>query len=540
MISWIQKYFQHHFRVIFAVLLAVTIISFIFTIGAAPGIGRAGRSVSNRPFFGHNLAAENEMAVVSRDTQLSSILHQENSNPMIRLGALSIADQLHIPAPTETELKDFLKTLPLFAGQDGQFDATAYNRFQTEVRKNTQEAAFHRVIQDDFRIGRVVTLLGGPGYVQSHEVRSQLERFESTWTLSIANVDYKSFAPAITPSEADLTKFFADNSGRYEIQPQIAVRYAEFPAYEFINKVTATEADVKAYYDANPARFTKPDAKPEDKKPADFASVRMQVELSYKVERAARLATKAASDFSLELYNKKIEPGTAAFADLVTTRKIALKELAPFSHDEPPVELGRSPDAADEAFKLNKDRLYSDAIALPTGSAILFFKESLPARQPQLAEVKAKVTEDYLEVEKRNRFVALGKTLRTQLEARLKAGDTFDKAIASVSAASAAKIETKTLAPFTLRQRPQELDYSVFSALETLKKGELSDMVMGQDKGLLVYAVDKKAPNFDTTSEQYKSFNTQLARGTASRNSGGYLRELVEQELAKSEPTAAK
>jgi peptidyl-prolyl cis-trans isomerase D len=40
MISWIQRTFQHHFRTIFAILLALTIISFIFTIGASPGIGR--------------------------------------------------------------------------------------------------------------------------------------------------------------------------------------------------------------------------------------------------------------------------------------------------------------------------------------------------------------------------------------------------------------------------------------------------------------------------------------------------------------------
>jgi len=541
MISWIQRYFQHHFRVIFAVLLAVTIISFIFTIGAAPGIGRAERKTSNRPFFGHNLAAENEMAAISRDTQLSSILHQENSNPMIRLGALAIADQLHIPAPTETEFKDFLKTLPLFAGQDGQFDAVAYNRFQTDIRKSNQfpEALVRRVVENDFRISRVMTLLGGPGYVQTHEVRSQLERFESTWTLGIATVDYKSFAPAVTPSDADLAKYFADNSGRYEIQPQISLRYAEFPAYQFIDKVTSTEAEVKAYYDANPARFTKTDAKADDKKPADFASVRLQVELAYKLERAGRLATKAASDFTFELYQKKIVPTTPAFEELIARNKITMKDLAPFSHDEPPIELGRSPDAANEAFKLDKDHLYSDAIALPTGSAVLFFKDLLPTRQPAFVEVKAKVSEDYVGNEKQKRFIDLGKTLRTQLEARIKAGDTFDKAVAAVSASSGTKVEGKTLAPFTLRQRPQDLDYSLFSVLESLKKGEVSDMVASQDKGLIVYAVDKKAPDFNPTSEQYKSFNAQIARGTAGRNSGEYLRELVETELAKSAPTAA-
>ena len=51
MISWIQKYFQHHFRVIFAVLRGVVIIAFVFTIGAAPGIGNAERALVDRPFF---------------------------------------------------------------------------------------------------------------------------------------------------------------------------------------------------------------------------------------------------------------------------------------------------------------------------------------------------------------------------------------------------------------------------------------------------------------------------------------------------------
>jgi len=544
MISWIQKYFQKHFKLVFLLVLLAMAIPLVFIYNQSSGIGRADRTVSSRPFFGHNLAAENEMAVVSRDTQLSNILHQENSNPMYRLGALAVAEQLHIPAPTENEFKDFLKTMPLFAGQDGQFDPAAYNRFQNDIRKSNQfpEALVRRVLEDDFRVGRVVALLAGPGYVQPHEVRSQLERFESSWTLGIATIDYKSFAPTITPTEAELAKFFSENSEHYEIQPQVSVRYAEFPSYEFIDKVTATEAEVKAYYDANPARFNKTEAKTDDKKPAkpaDFASVSLQVELAYKLERAARLATKAASDFTFELFQKKIVPGTPAFAELLASHKIVLKDLAPFTQDEPPVELGRSPDAANEAFKLGKERPYSDAIALTTGSAVLFWKENLPARQPLLAEVKAKVSADYVENEKQKRFVELGKTLRSQLQARFKAGDSFDKAVAAVSASSTAKLEGKTLAPFTLRQRPQDLDYLVLSALESLKKGDVSEMVVGQDKGLLVYAVDKKSPDLTEGNPQYKNFNLQLARGTAARNSGEYLREIVETELAKSAPATA-
>jgi peptidyl-prolyl cis-trans isomerase D len=549
MISWIQKYFQHHFRVIFAVLLGVIIISFIFTIGAGPGIGRAERSSANRPFFGHNLASEAEMAVAQRETQLSSVLHQQNGNPLFRLSALALADQLHLPGPSETEFKDFIKTLPVFADEKGQFDANNYNRFQTEIRKSNMypEALVHHVLQDDYRIGRVVALLGGPGYVQPHEVKAQLERFETTWTLGVATIDFKAFNPAITPSEADLAKFFADNATRYEIQPQVSVRMAEFSAVDFLDKVKGSEEELKAYYDANPGRFTKPEEKADGKKPAapakpaDFASVRLQVELAFNIERATRLATKAASDFSLELYNKKINPGTPAFEELLVSRKIKLKDLAPFSQDEPPLELARSPEAAAEAFKLSKDRLFSDAISLTTGSAVLFWQDNLPARQPQFVEVKAKVSADFIEQEKQRRFTVLGKTIRSQLEARLKAGDTFDKAVTTVATATTTELQGKTLAPFTLRQRPQDLDYSIFGALESLKKGEVSEMSTSQQgKGQLVYSADKKAPDSSETNPQYKFYQFQIAQATATRNSAEYLRELSDAELAKSMPDVGK
>lgn len=549
MISWIQKYFQHHFRIVFAVLLGVVIIAFVFTIGAAPGIGNAERSASNRPFFGHNLASEAEMATVQRATQLSSILHQQNGNPLFRLSALALADQLRLPGPTETEFKDFIKTLPLFFGENGQFDANNYNKFQADIRKNPQfpEALIRRVIEDDYRISRVVTLVGGPGYIQPHEVKAQLERFETTWTLGITSVEYKSFTPAITPSEADLAKFFADNPARYEIPPQVSVRMAEFSAIESLDKITATEEEIKAYYDANPARFTKPEVKKaDDKQPAspakpdDFATVRLQVELAYKIERATRLSTKAAANFSLELFDKKIIPGTPAFEELLASRKIKLKDVPAFPQDQPPMELARSPEAADEAFKLNKDRLYSDAVTLGTGSAVLFWKDTFPARQPQLVEVKAKVSADFIEQEKYRRFTVLGKTLRSQLEARLKAGDTFEKAVAAVRTATTVELEAKTLAPFTLRQRPQDLDYSVFGALESLKKGEVSDMVISQQgKAQLVYAADKKAPDATEANPQYKFYQAQIAQGTAMRNSAEFLREFSDNELAKSAPQGA-
>lgn len=262
----------------------------------------------------------------------------------------------------------------------------------------------------------------------------------------------------------------------------------------------------------------------------------MQVELAFRFERAARIAAKAASDFTVELYNKKLKPGMPAFEEFLVAKNIRLNNLAPFSRDEPPVELGRSPEAADEAFKLTPEHPVSDAIGLSTGAVVLFYDKTIASRQPLLSEVKAKVSTDYTDEQKRKSFVELGKTIRTQIESRLKAGDNFEKAVASSSATAASKVEAKTLAPFTLRQRPQDLDYLVNGALQNLEKGAISEMAVGQDKGLIVYAVDKKLPDLTEANPQYKFFQSQIARTNASRSSGEYLREIAEQELARSNP----
>jgi peptidyl-prolyl cis-trans isomerase D len=564
MISWIQRSFQHHFKVVFGVLLTVTIISFIFTIGAAPGIGRAGPKTLKQQFFGHDLTRQGASDQLFSDASISvqlmagfGALSNIDSADLQRYAyqraaALALADQIKIPVPTRDDIVGHIKLLPAFANPDGQFDAGRYATFRDNLKTNPRlsEGDIYRVVRDDFRVGRVQQLLAGPGYVLPVEIKEQVVRSDSLWTIAIATADYTAFKPEISVNEDALKRFFDDNAFRYNVPARVAVDYVEYRAADFMSAATVTDADVRTYFDENRSRFPVPSEKKAegDKKPgqpnaatpdnpdAVFAAVRPAVEQALKTERAMRLAARAAADLTVAIYEQRLKPGMPAFNEFLAKSKLTARQVAPFHRETVPPDLGWTPQIVDQALQLAADRPVSDALPSAAGSLVLFWRETLPTYRPELAQAREHVVADYRENERRKQFVEAGRMVRSQIEARLKTGDSLEQAAAAVTAL---KLDVKSLPSFVSRQAPKDIEQFEFGAIGRLESGQISDFLLSEDKGAFVYVKERKLPDLAENTLQYTTARAQLARMNAGLSQSLALNEIVTSELKKSAPDAA-
>jgi peptidyl-prolyl cis-trans isomerase D len=548
MITWIQRYFHKHFKFVFLLVLAAMAIPLIVIFSPSSGAGRVGGRLNERPFFNVNLGNEEQANRLFADGSLSAELKagynalqpaQLQQYSLQRAAGLALADELHLPAPTAGQVSTYVAGLRAFLNESGQFDQKRYAAFGDSLKASKGDgiAAVNRVLRDDVRLEQLRAVISGPGYVLPPDVKQLLISADSTWTVQVASVDYAAFNPAIPAGDDVLKKFYEENSFRYDVPVRPRLSYVEFKGEEFMPPGSPTEADLRAFYNANTASFPVPtdaDKKDPTAAPADnFPKVRAQVEAMLKNSVAARIAVKAANDLTVALYEKKLAANSPELGEFLATQHRSALPIPPFAPDAPPANLPWLANYAEQISKLTKERFFTDP--LPTGNSfvILLWNDTLPGYKPAFIEVHDRVAADYKDGEKRRLFIEHGRALRAQLQAAAKSGPA-----AFSTAAAAEKLEVRSYANFTMGKPPQDLPYAALTTLRTLEAGDVSEMVATGDKGLLVYTQEKKVPDLSPGNPRYTELKQQLMTFTASTNHHTFLSELVESELKKTAPAA--
>jgi peptidyl-prolyl cis-trans isomerase D len=544
MISWLQTRFQKHYQVLFLVLLAVIIVAFVFTIGASPGIGTAERSGAQREVFGIPLTTEQDQRDFSEIAQISAYLqsgmpsfadNQLQDYALQRAAALSLANELGIPPPSDTQLAEYITTLRAFADNNGQYDVERYTLFLDSLQTNPglNEALISHILRDDYRVDQINGLVGGPGYVLDAEVRAQQNRIKTIWSIAEATLSFADFNPEIEPTDEELEAFFADNDFRYEIPERMSVSYVTFEAARLIDSVELSDADVVTYFESNRDRFKKPEpaTEGEDATPSSqevvLADVRDEVEAEMKRVGARNACIQVASDFAYLLFEEQIKPGSDELARILTENGLNKTPVAPFSANEIPADLPWNQRIVSGAFKLTEDHWFSDPLTIGDDVILIFYQDRLAPYTPEFGSVRAQVTADYLEERKRELFVDRGEEIVARLREGLEAGQTFSEA------ATAVGLETEAWSDFTIQTPPEGMDYNLISRLDPIPVGGVSDMVVTRDAGSILYVVAKNMPADLTEDTDLELTRSQIAALNANVSRSLIYSDMIRDELLR-------
>jgi len=569
MITWIQKTFHEQFRWVFIALLVASLLAFVFVNNASVGFGIFQSKAEKRPFFGINLADKNAIERIQRDASIS-VFSQFGSAPpqnerlqqlaLKRYALVHAADQMRLPRPSPAAVEERIKTMRHFKDDRGNFDTSKYIEFQIAPKNVTKLdmtfGDFFRVTGDDLRIDQLQKLISGPGYVLPQDVLQILRQNETAWTLVSASIDFTNALKPVDAGKDQVMRHFEENRTHYAIAPQVRVDYIEFPFAQFLDSVKLTEAEVRAFYDANPARFprmltpktlgiTKSLQTQSQTHDQNYELMRANAEALLRQQRAQTLASTAASDLAFDLDKHRIQPGTKQFNELLEKNRVSVKPLPAFSRDTPPEHFGRSSDAiAREAFALGVDARYSNPVATSQGAILLVWQESIPERPAEFSEVAEKARSDYMDAERKKQIQAIGQRIRQRAGADIAAGVPFHIAITKAAVSEGSGVTTKNHPPFSLRQHDPsqagpnalEIDRNLMKTLASLGQGQMSDMGINinDNTGRFLYVRDAKYPDIPETDPKYIQIERTLLTQRANATFDAFVADLVDAELKKS------
>jgi peptidyl-prolyl cis-trans isomerase D len=537
MFNWIQIYLTKHFRWMLVLLLIIMIVSFVFTIGNfSPLGGGGGPRYREQPFLNYDLSLAQDEQTVFGHGQTSLMMNYPSffgppSGEMVAQYSLSrqmflhIADEIGLPGPNKAQFKEHVQGLNGFMNFSTQeFDQNQFKTFVDSLEaRGLTESYLTTVLNEDYRVNKVQELLGGPGHILPIEAIHAAQIDNTTWTLETAKLAYADFKFEVTPTEEDLTAFYSANSFRYLVDTRVKASYILFnPAKYLDNDYQPEPGEKSIHFFTNKARYQAAIPKPEPIKKEDgttetpeapevtMADVEDQVISEIRKDRAAKDTQLVAEEFAYSLFEKEIANGSPAFSKQLSDAGLALKELVPFPESAIMMQDGLTNQTLSQAFRLNESRYFSDPIQNGQNYVILIYQGEEPAYTPELADIRDKVTADYIENKKRAAFIEKGKELKEAIQSATSGGQSF------ADAAKAKNLTHKAFDSFVRNTTPPEgLNTNLLAQLDYLNQGDISDWVATETDGVLVYAAKKEVPDYNLESDEVKSYLERQATSTS-------------------------
>lgn len=537
MISWLQNKLQKHLLLVF-IIFAVLIIAFIVQIGNQGPIGGGKEATADLFFYDTPMNTEAARVELVRDSQLSASLSR-NPRPSQNLAferatARYIANQNLIPEPTEEQLLEYIKTLPAFQNQLGEFDAQAYNMILDSISLGGafSKNDLRRVLIDDYRIAKVYTALEGAGFVHESEILDSLSQRLAKWSVLVAESDLNAYTPEVEITDEMLQQHFEEFSFTYQTPERRVVNYVEVEAANYVDEIKPTEDELINYFEANidryqPASAEDPEAEPAE--PVTFEQARLAVREDLRLEKAREVAAERAYDLVVQIHENEFTRDSQGLKDAIAAMNLEVKTASSFAANETPIGTTWGRNMVSEAFKLTETRFYSEPLQHGNKSVVLFYDKVIEPTVPSFETLRQRIAADVRAEKYREARATYAIELQEKLAAAADSEDSFG------AAAEEAGLTVSSYSDFSLGEPAEGLDRRALSALLELNEGEVSDFVRlgNNNQGAYLYVVSKEAPEVSKDDPQYAQVAQSLQNLSNQFSAQQYISTLTVQEQVR-------
>ena len=536
MIGFFQNTMAKHHKSMFAFLLVIIVVSFVFYTGSGSAMDLLGfrKSPTVCGIKLNDREADVYRAAVSlqlggrnaSDAQYVQTLAQ-------RIFLVNLAEKYQIPLPTQTELDEY--TQNFFSRFTG--GASPSREIVESIKRNLRldDDGLKTLIVHDWKVDRLIKMLVESPAMLEEDIALRWVELNTAWTVETARISAKTFAFSAEPTDEELSAYYASHGEEYRIAPLMKLAFARVKpaAGALANVPEPAEDELKMFVAMNV-----PGLENDAAVAAELAKTRPNWIARWKKDRVATDLASATSDMLADkLPQDVVNPQSPDFEKSLAESGLELTKIPAFPQNKLPENSGVPAEILGAyATTLNNTGWRTDAIPSGEDVFVLIFLGSEPSRVPELAEVRADVVSAWKNATRDAKFFESAAATGAKLREAVAAGKPFAETAKSLG------METKTEAAFTMQNIPADLRTYGASVIENVKKLPLrtvSEMLRADDSAVFAYATKKDVPELDKNSETYKSLvnyaSSMAAYQTLQTQLGERLAEIYE-EVAPREP----
>jgi peptidyl-prolyl cis-trans isomerase D len=170
---------------------------------------------------------------------------------------LAAADKLNL-VTTDDRLQRIFATDPQFAALRNP-DGSVNKDFLGAQGMSSE--MFAQRLRQDLTLRQVMESVNGTAFAPGAVVGSALDAFFQQREVQVQRFDTKDYTAKVSPSDADLEKFYKDpaNAALFQAPEQASIEYVVLDLETIKKTITVPENDLKEYFKANEARYGTPE-----------------------------------------------------------------------------------------------------------------------------------------------------------------------------------------------------------------------------------------------------------------------------------------